>query len=78
MSMRTYVLIEVAVGKTREVVDSLSSISGMQAVDRVTGPYDVIAVLETEGLNEAGKVVADSIHTIPGVVRTMTCLKMEL
>ncbi len=78
MSMRTYVLIEVAVGKTREVVDSLTGISGMQAVDRVTGPYDVIAVLETEGLNEAGKVVAESIHTISGVVRTMTCLKMEM
>ena len=72
MSMRTYVLIEVAVGKTREVVDSLTGISGMQAVDRVTGPYDVIAVLETEGLNEAGKVVAESIHTISGVDRTMT------
>ena len=76
--MRTYVLIEVAVGKTREVVEALSEISGMQAVDRVTGPYDVIAVLETEGLTEAGQVVADSIHTIPGVARTMTCLKMEM
>ena len=76
--MRTYVLIEVAVGKTREVVESLSEIPGMQAVDRVTGPYDVIAVLETEGLSEAGQIVADNIHTIPGVARTMTCLKMEI
>ena len=76
--MRTYVLIEVAVGKTREVVESLSEIPGMQAVDRVTGPYDVIAVLETEGLSEAGQIVADNIHTIPGVARTMTCLKMEM
>ena len=78
MSMRTYVLIEVAVGKTREVVESLSEIPGMQAVDRVTGPYDVIAVLETEGLSEAGQIVAEKIHTIPGVARTMTCLKMEM
>lgn len=78
MSMRTYVLIEVGVGKTREVVEELSKILGMKAVDRVTGPYDVIAVLETDGLNEAGQVVANEIHSISGVVRTMTCLKMEV
>ena len=77
MSMRTYVLIEVAVGKTREVVDSLSSISGMQAVDRVTGPYDVIAVIEAASLEEVSGVISRDIHSLKGIVRTTTSISFR-
>ena len=49
MATKAYVLIETAVGKSREVAESLKGIPGMQAVDAVTGPYDIIAVLEAFG-----------------------------
>ncbi|MGB2799290.1 MAG: Lrp/AsnC ligand binding domain-containing protein [Dehalococcoidia bacterium] len=46
--------------------------------EAVTGPYDVIAVLEGKDVNALGDLVTAHIHTISGVARTVTCLAMEL
>ena len=48
MSTKAFILIETAVGKTREVANTLRDLGGMQSVDVVTGPYDVIAVIDTQ------------------------------
>lgn len=74
MATRAYILIEAAVGKTRDVVAALRAIEGMVSVDPVTGPYDVIAVVEAKDLNAIGELVTTKIHPIPGVMRTVTCL----
>jgi DNA-binding Lrp family transcriptional regulator len=76
MATKAYVLIETAVGKSREVAESLKGIQGMQAVDAVTGPYDIIAVLEAVDLNAVGETVTSKIHTIGGILRTVTCLSV--
>ena len=76
MATKAYVLIETAVGKSREVAESLKGIQGMQAVDAVTGPYDIIAVLEAVDLNAVGEIVTSKIHTIGGILRTVTCLSV--
>lgn len=74
MTAKAYVLIETAVGKTRDVVQSLKEMGGTLSVDAVTGPYDVIAVVEGADLPEVGDVVTKRIHTVAGVIRTVTCL----
>ena len=74
---KAFILIETAVGKTRDVVDALSKVDGLVAVDVVTGPYDIIAVLEATDLNSVGEVVTNYIHTIVGIVRTVTCLAVS-
>jgi len=74
VSAKAFVLIETAVGKTKEVVVTLKKMKGLTSVDTVTGPYDVIAVIETEDLNEIGDLITGKIHTIPGISRTVTCL----
>ncbi len=74
MATRVYILIETAVGKTREVVAALKGLEGAKSVDPVTGPYDVILVAEAKDLNTIGEVVTRKIHTIPGISRTVTCL----
>ena len=74
MSTRAFILIETAVGKTREVGDTLRGVGGMQSVDVVTGPYDVIAVIDAADINTMGALVTEKIHTISGVVRTVTCV----
>ena len=74
MATKAFILIETAVGKTREVADTLKSVGGMQSVNVVTGPYDVIAVIDTTDINAMGSLVTESIHTINGVVRTVTCV----
>lgn len=74
MATKAFILIETAVGKTREVADVLNTVGGMQSVNVVTGPYDVIAVIDTPDINVMGSLVTERIHTISGVVRTVTCV----
>lgn len=78
MSTRAFILIETSVGKTQGVVAELRQVSEMQSVDAVTGPYDVIAVVEAPDLNTVGNLVASRIHTISGILRTVTCLAVNL
>jgi len=76
MSTKAYVLIETTVGKNRDVVASLKRIKGVSGVDMVTGPFDLIAVVEAESLADVGDVVTAKIHPIAGITRTVTCLVM--
>ena len=75
---KAYILIETAVGKTRDVVAALRPLEGVKSVDTVTGPYDVIAIVEGEALNEIGDLVTEKIHPIKGISRTVTCLAIAL
>jgi len=71
---RAYILIETAVGKTRDVVSTLRGLDGVKSVDPVTGPYDIIVVVEGKDLNTIGELVTGKVHPIGGVTRTVTCL----
>lgn len=75
---KAFVLIEAAVGKTVDVVTALKSVTGVNSADPVTGPYDVIAVIEGVDINAVGNLVTKKVHTINGVLRTVTCFAMEL
>ena len=74
MATKAFVLIETAVGKTREVAKALRAVQGIKTVDVVTGPYDVIAMAEANDINSIGDMVTGAVHTIGGVVRTVTCV----
>jgi len=74
MAAKAYVLIETAVGSTKEVASAIERLEGVQAVDPVTGPYDIIAIVEGESLNNIGDLVTGKIHPIAGISRTVTCL----
>ena len=78
MAIRAVVLIETSVGKTKEVVAALRGVKEVNSVDAVTGPYDIIAVVEASDLNSIGDVVTSRVHTVPGIVRTVTCLAVSL
>lgn len=74
MSSRAFILVETEVGKIREVAEALRNLGGMVSVDMVTGPYDVIATVEAADMNAIGAVLTEKVHTISGVVRTVTCV----
>ncbi|UCC90857.1 MAG: Lrp/AsnC ligand binding domain-containing protein [Dehalococcoidia bacterium] len=74
MAAKAFVLIETAVGKNKEVVAALSQLEGMKSVDTVTGPYDIIAIIEGKNLNDVGDLVTGKIHPVAGITRTVTCL----
>ena len=74
MATKAYVLIEAQVGKTKEVVETIRSLKGVASVDVVTGPYDAIAVIQAETLNEIGDLIVAKVHPVAGISRTVTCL----
>ncbi len=76
MAAKAFVLIETAVGRSRDVANALKQMPGVTSVDPVTGPYDVIAVIEEESLTNIGDLVTSKIHPIPGISRTVTCLSV--
>lgn len=74
MATKAFILIETAVGKSRDVVSAIQKLDGLVSVDVVTGPYDIIAVVEAPDLNSIGGLVTGRVHTIGGIQRTVTCL----
>lgn len=77
MAAKAFVLIETAVGKTKEVASTLEKLEGVDSVDPVTGPYDIIAIIEADELNDIGDLVTGKIHPITGISRTVTCLAIR-
>ncbi len=74
MATKAYLLVETAVGKTRDVASTLRDLDGIETVDVVTGPYDIIAVISGDDMSVVGNLVTEGIHTVTGVVRTVTCV----
>ena len=77
MSTTAYILIETAAGKAAAVSDALNSLEEVVNVDAVIGPYDIIAVTNTEGQNTVVDLVISKVQVIPGIVRTVTCLAVK-
>ena len=77
MVAKAFILIETNVGKINEVVAKISQLAGVKSADPVTGPYDVIAVVEAESLNDVGVLITLTIPSIAGISRTVTCLAMQ-
>jgi len=74
VAAKAFILIETAVGKSKDVVSALGKLEGVKSVDTVTGPYDIIAIVEGGTLNDIGDLVTGKIHPISGISRTVTCL----
>ncbi len=77
MTTRAYILIETVVGRTAEVSAALEAMPAMKRVDTVTGPYDVIAIAEAEDLPSLGNLISDEMHSIMGIVKTVSCLSVS-
>ena len=71
MANLAYILVETSVGKTRDVAGVLRGVEGIQSVDVVTGPYDIIATINAPDVNRMGVLI-----TVGGVVRTVTCVSL--
>ena len=71
MPTKAYILIETAVGRTKDVSRALIALNDVINVDAVTGPYDIIAIVSSNDLTAVGELVTANIHTIQGIVRTV-------
>jgi DNA-binding Lrp family transcriptional regulator len=78
IAVRAFVLMEVIAGKTKAVVTALQEVEGVKSVEAVTGPYDVIAVIEKSDVDAIGDLITKNFHSVSGITRTVTCLTVQL
>jgi DNA-binding Lrp family transcriptional regulator len=78
VSTQAFILIDVMVGKTKEILKALAGMEGVKSAHAVTGPHDIIARVEAENLKRLGEVVLSQIRGVKGVVRTLTCMVIEI
>jgi DNA-binding Lrp family transcriptional regulator len=75
-AVKAYIFIECNVGSTKEVIEGLKRFNGIKSVETVTGPYDIIAILELESLPEIGDMVTQNVQKVNGITRTVTCIAL--
>ena len=76
--MKAFVLIKVRAGEVKDVVDQLRRIKNIMEAHMTFGPYDAVAVAETDDVAALGRVTALEIQPIPGVEQTLTCLAVDV
>ncbi len=69
-----YVLIEVAPKKAVQACGKIAKISGVTSAHLVTGPYDIIALVEGKDPRAIGTLVMSRIQAVGGVGKTITCV----
>lgn len=72
MAVSAYIFVETTTGKAREVSAAVSCIPGVIRCNTITGPYDVIVLVEADDISQLGDFVVSQIQATPGVLRTMT------
>ncbi|HET9021228.1 MAG TPA: Lrp/AsnC ligand binding domain-containing protein [Ornithinibacter sp.] len=71
--VQAYILIQTDVGRAASVAQAIAGIEGVALAEDVTGPYDVIARVEAQTVDELGKLVIARIQDVEGITRTLTC-----
>ena len=75
--MKAYVMIHVRPGSVPEVVRNLRRLKGVVDAHMTFGPYDVVAIVQSNDINSLGPLIATEVQPIPGVLDTLTCLVVD-
>ena len=69
-----YVLMEIEIGMTDDVVEQLRQIDEATKVAVTTGSYDIVVLLEANNLEHLYELTVGRIHKIPGIKDTQTAV----
>lgn len=75
--VEAYILITSAIGKVREASKKIKGLDNVKNVRMVTGPIDLVALVEAEDLSTLTNTVVGGIREIDGVVDTNTAIIVE-
>ena len=76
--MKAYILINVQMGMTQEILRNLKNLADVQSAEMTFGEYDIIAVVQTDDLTRLAKLVSNDIQPIPGITHTATCMAVDI
>jgi DNA-binding Lrp family transcriptional regulator len=73
MGEKAFVLVQTEAGKAAQVAAEVSQLDGVVSAEALAGPYDVVALVEAESMDELGRMVVSRLQLVDGVTRTLTC-----
>ena len=76
--MSAYIMVKTAVRMVSSVAQKIRSCPGVISVHPVVGSYDIVVLIEGKDLKEIGDRVTGDIHSIDGIVETMTLPVVEI
>lgn len=71
---RAYILINTKSNREYEVVKELKTVTGVKSADVLFGYYDIVAIVETETLNDIGRVIEEIRSKTDGIEKTSTMI----
>jgi len=72
MAIAAYIFVECAAGAAKEAAGRITELEGVKSCHAITGPFDVIVLVESSDVRALGDFSVSRIQAIPGVIRTET------
>ena len=76
MATRAYILVETKAGRAPRLARALLRVPEVKSADVVTGPCDLIVVIDTPNLSAVADLVTKRIQATDNVVHITTCFAM--
>ena len=76
MAVKAYVLVVTDPGKTAYVVNEIRKLPNIGKMHEVMGPYDIVAEIEVETLQEIPPILGESIRSIEGIQSTTSLVTL--
>jgi len=68
----TCVMINCEAGSESTVIDQIQTIPGVKESMRTSGPYDILAIIESTSVESLKEIIENKIRTIPQIRATTT------
>ncbi|MCJ7780048.1 MAG: Lrp/AsnC ligand binding domain-containing protein, partial [Acidimicrobiia bacterium] len=66
--LRSCVLIQADTGRATDIAGAIRGVSGVISTEAVTGPFDVVVLVEVEDFDALGQLVVTAIQSVEGIV----------
>lgn len=74
MPVHAYILVQAVPGRAMEALEAVRKLAADRVAAAVTGPHDIIALVEAPDVPQLGDLVTNQIQTAAGVASTLTCV----
>lgn len=75
--LQAYFLIKTEAGATKDALKKVNGMKNVREAHMFTGPYDIIAIVEADEMDELSRLLLDEIRITNGVKATTTCIRID-
>jgi DNA-binding Lrp family transcriptional regulator len=74
----TCIMINCEAGSENTVIDKIQTIPGVKECLRTSGPYDILAIIESNSVESLKEIIENKIRTIPQIRATTLVISSQL